>query len=200
MRPHESANDASSRPRRQASEEPGHRVGARGILRAAMPSPKQPAALTPNGLPLRGSAGPAVLKDLGVTDAELAAFLPATAPRANRAVFWCQFEGPPSLDAIASHFAGRFAVDRLVASRYPPDGAEEGVAVEQVWLRPRGRYVTYMLYGMRGEAYVEDGSWQLEAAFRGAGALWGSNRAVYERFKAVELTALGVRNVVERTA
>ena len=52
---------------------------------------------------------------------------------------------------------------------------------------------------MRGDHYGEDGSWQLMASFRNLGTEWGSNRAIYERFKAVELAALGARNLIERT-
>ncbi len=161
--------------------------------------PAPAASLTPNGLPRKGSAGPLVLDDLGLTDAELAAFLPPDAPRWVRSVLWCQFEGPASLDAIAAHFAGRYAVTRAIEQRFPPDGPAEGVAIATVTLRPKGRYVAYCFYGMRGESYVEDGSWQLEATFHGSGTDWGSNRAVYERFKAVELAGLGARAVVERT-
>jgi hypothetical protein len=157
------------------------------------------AALTPNGQPLQGSAGPQILKDLGLTDAELAGFLPADAPRWVRGVFWCQFEGPASLDVIAEHFAGRFTVTRTVDKKFPPDGPDDGLDVAMVLLRPKGRYVTYMFYGMRGETYAEDGSWQLEVSFRESGTDWGSNRAVYERFKAVELPGLGARGVVELT-
>jgi hypothetical protein len=174
-----------------------------GVRRAAMVASKKPAgktkALTPNGLPLKGSAGPRVLDDLGLTDAELAAFLPPDAPRWVRSVLWCQFEGPASLEAIAAHFSSRFTVTRSVDKRFPPDGPAEGVDVPTVALRPKGRYVTYLFYGMRGDTYVEDGSWQFEAAFHGSGTDWGSNRAVYERFKSVELPALGARAVVERT-
>lgn len=160
---------------------------------------KPGAPLTPNGQPLQGTAGPQILKDLGLTDAELAGFLPADAPRWVRGVFWCQFEGPASLDAFAERFAGRFTVTRTVDKKFPPDGPDDGLDVPMVLLRPKGKYVTYAFYGMRGETYVEDGSWQLEVSFRESGADWGSNRAVYERFKAVELPGLGARGVVELT-
>lgn len=168
-------------------------------MAAAKRSAKRPPTFTPNGQPLVGSAGPRVLNDLGLTDAELAVFLPPDAPRWIRSVLWCQFEGPASLDAIAAHFAPRLEVTRQMDRRFPPDGPADGVDVSTVVLRPRGRYVAYMFYGMRGDAYVEDGSWQFEAAFHGSGADWGSNRAVYERFKAEELPALGARAIVERT-
>jgi hypothetical protein len=156
-------------------------------------------ARTPNGVALKGTAGPRVLGDLGLTDAELAAFLPPDAPKWLRGVFGCQFEGPPSLDAIAAHFAGRYTVERRYELKFPPDGPEDGVSVDAVIVRPKGQYVVYVFYGMRGETYVVDGSWQLEVSFRESGTDWGSNRAVYERFKAVELPGLGARDVVELT-
>lgn len=68
-----------------------------------------------------------------------------------------------------------------------------------VLLRPKGRYVTFMSDGMRGETYLDDGSRQFEAAFHGSGTDWGSSRAVYERFKVLELPGLGARSIVERT-
>jgi hypothetical protein len=71
--------------------------------------------------------------------------------------------------------------------------------VRSVTLRPKGRYASYTFYGMRGDRYVEDGCYQLEAAFRESGTIWGPNRAIYERFKALELPALGATNVSERT-
>ena len=164
-----------------------------------MVSTKTTTPTTPNGLPIKGSAGPKILKDLGLNDAALAAFLPPGAPHVVRGVFWCRFEGPPSLDAIAAHFSGRFDVSRTVGKKMPPGGPPDGYDVPMVVVRPKGRYVAYLFYGMRGEVYVKDGSWQLEDCFHASGTGWGSNRAVYERFKAVELAALGARNVLERT-
>ena len=162
--------------------------------------PKKPAPTTPNGQPIRGSAGPQILKDLGLTDLELAAFLPPDAPRWVRGVFWCQFEGPASLDEIAGHFASRYAVHRSDADlRFPAGGPAGGVPVRTVTLTPKGRYVSYVFLGMRGETYGEQGTWQLEATFRASGTDWGSNRAVYERFKALELPGLGARDLIERT-
>lgn len=155
--------------------------------------------LTPNGQPLVGSAGPLILKDLGITDAELAAFLPVDAPRWVRGVLWCQFEGPSSLDEIAQYFADRFTIKHFLGKRFPPGGPPDGIDVPTIFLQPKGKYVSYMFYGMRGDTYVEDGSWQFEAAFRQSGRDWGSNRAVYERFKALELPGLGARNIIERT-
>ena len=145
------------------------------------------------------SAGPRILGDLGITDAELAAFLPPDAPRFLRGVFWCQFEHAGSLDDIAAHFALRFKVARSVDLKFPPDGPEAGIEVDTLTLVPTGRYVAYMFYAMRGERYGGDGCFQLEAAFQAMGTAWGSNRAVYERFKAVELRALGVTSFDERT-
>jgi hypothetical protein len=156
-------------------------------------------ALTPNGLPIQGSAGPRVLSDLGITDVELASFIPATASHWLRAVLWCQFEGPTSLDAIEKHLAGRFDVKRSVHKKFPPDGPDEGFDVPALTCTPKGRYVTWCFYGMRGDVYCEDGSWQLEGTFRAMGTEWGSNRAIYERFKAIALPTLGARNIVERT-
>jgi predicted protein tyrosine phosphatase len=93
--------------------------------------------LTPNGKPLRGSAGALILKDLGLTDEALAAFLPADAPAWLRGVFWCHFTGPSSLEAIHQHFltqaGGRFAVSQTVGLRFPPDGPEEGVALPSIY-------------------------------------------------------------------
>lgn len=160
---------------------------------------KKAVALTPNGQKLVGSAGKMILGDLRIDDAALAAFLPADAPRWIRGVLWCQFEGPASLDAIAAHFAPRLEVVRRVDRNFPEGGPEDGVDVPSVSLRPKGKYVAYTFYGMRGDTYVEDGSWQLVASFRETGTEWGSNRAVYERFKAVELVGLGARSIVERT-
>lgn len=160
---------------------------------------KKKKLLTPNGQPLVGSTGPLILKDLGITDVELAAFLPVDAPRWVRGVFWCQFEGPESLDAIAAHFEDRYTVKHVAGKKFPPGGPPDGVDLPMIIVQPKGKYASYMFYGMRGDLYVEDGSWQLEAAFRESGRDWGSNRAVYERFKALELTKLGVRNITERT-
>jgi hypothetical protein len=114
-------------------------------------------------------------------------------------VFWCQFEGPASLDAIAAWFAERFAVRHGVAVKFPPGAPEEGFEMPSVILQPKGKYVTYEFYGMRGATYVEDGSWQLEVTFRESGTDWGSNRAIYERFKALELGPLGAVSVMELT-
>lgn len=172
-------------------------MAARKTPAKKTPAKKTP-TMTPNGLPLRGSAGPRILQDLGLTDAELAAFLPSDAPPRVRWVFWCQFEGPGSLDAIAAHFEPRFPVTRAIAVKYPGNGRPE-ISVPGVTLATTGRYVSYTFYGMRGDTYCEDGSWQLEVAFRESGTSWGSNRAVYERFKAIELASLGARGIIERT-
>lgn len=145
------------------------------------------------------SAAAAVLRDLGLTDDELKAFLPADAPKWLRAVLWCQFECDRSLDEIARHFEDRFAVEIAVEPKFPEEGPPDGIPVRQVTMMPPGRYATYRFYGMRDERYVEDGSIQLEVSFEGLGTPWGSNRAVYERFKKLELPALGARNIVERT-
>jgi len=145
------------------------------------------------------SAGPRILGDLGLTDGELAAFLPPDAPRFLRGVFWCQFERAGSLDDIAAHFAPRFDVKRVVDRKFPPDGPEDGFDVPTIVLLPKEKYVAYSFYAMRGESYGGEGCFQLEATFHAMGTAWGSNRAVYERFKAVELRALGVTSVLERT-
>ncbi|MBL8618583.1 MAG: hypothetical protein JNM72_23425 [Deltaproteobacteria bacterium] len=163
--------------------------------------PRSPPPLSPQGLPLRGSAGPRVLNDIGLTDAELAAFLPPEAPTLLRSVLWCQFSGPARLEDIAAAFADRYTT-RLVpdARRFPPDGPEEGVPVREVELMTRGRYARYTFLGMRGDHYIEDGHFQLEATFFGAGTGWGSNRALYSRFKALELPRIGAVDIVELTA
>lgn len=89
---------------------------------------------TPNGQPLVGSAGPLILKDLGITNAELAAFLPVDAPHWIRGVFWCQVEGPKSLDEIAAHFADRFAITHFSGKKFPPGGPPDGVDVPTISL------------------------------------------------------------------
>lgn len=167
--------------------------------RAGSGEPPRRAARPAGGPQLVGSAGARVLGDLGLTDAELFAFLPADAPRWIRGVLWCQFELARSIEEIAAHFQGRYEVTWSVDPRFPPAGPAEGIPVRTLTLRPRGRYVAYLIYGMRGEAYVEDGSFQLEAAFHRSGTAWGSNRAIYERFKAIELTGLGATGVRELT-
>ncbi len=164
-----------------------------------MPTPR----LTPNGQPLRGSAGPLILKDLGLTDEALAAFLPADAPTSLRGVFWCQLTGPASLDAIQQHVVtqagGRYAVSQTVDLRFPPGGPKEGVSVPSIVLRPKGRYVTYLFYVIDPPPHPTAPTFCLEATFRAMGTDWGSNRAVYERFKALELGLLGARDIVEQT-
>ena len=159
-----------STPRRTASRRAGSTVHSRDEVR-----------LTPNGLTLRGSAGPRILGHLGLDDAALAAYLAADAPRWVRGVLWCQFEGPASLDAIAAHFSAAYTLSRSVDPHVLPDETE--VLVPSVHLRVPGRYVAYSFYGKRGDTYVEDGSWQFVATFRESGTDWGSNRAVYERFR-----------------
>ena len=163
-----------------------------------MPTPR----LTPNGQPLRGSAGALILKDLGLTDEALAAFLPADASTWLRGVLWCHFNGPDSLETIHQHFvtqgAGRYTVSQTVGLRFPPGGPEEGVSVPSIVLRPKGRYVTYLLFGVDPPPHPTAPTFCLEATFRSMGTDWGSNRAVYERFKAQELPRLGARDIVEQ--
>lgn len=148
---------------------------------------------------LKGSAGPRILGDLGLTDAELFAFLPPDAPKWVLGVFWCQFECDATLEDLMRHFGERYEVSLDTSPRFPEGGPPEGIPVRTLTLRPKGKYVAYMFYGMRGTQYVEDGSFQLEAAFHASGTSWGSNRAVYERFKALELPKIGARNILERT-
>jgi hypothetical protein len=148
---------------------------------------------------LRGSAGKKILADLGLTNEELHAFLPADAPKWVRSVLWCQFDLARSLEEIEAHFRGRFETSMHEDVKFPPDGPDQGIPVRSVTVRPASRYVAYTFYGMRGEQYVESGSYQLEAAFGESGTTWGSNRAVYERFKALELPELGATNVRELT-
>ena len=157
------------------------------------------AAAAGAGPRLVGTAGRRILGHLGLTDAELFAFLPADAPKWLRGVLWCQFDLAHSLDDIEAHFRGRYETSFYDDVRFPPDGPEEGVPVRTLTLRPPGRYVAYTFYGMRDEAYVESGSYQLEANFGAMGTVWGSNRAIYERFTALELSELGATNVRERT-
>lgn len=157
------------------------------------------AAAAGAGPRLVGTAGRRILGHLGLSDAELFAFLPADAPKWLRGVLWCQFDLARSLDDIEAHFRGRYETSFYDDVRFPPDGPEEGVPVRTLTLRPPGRYVAYTFYGMRDEAYVQSGSYQLEANFGAMGTVWGSNRAIYERFKALELSELGATNVRERT-
>jgi hypothetical protein len=154
---------------------------------------------TPKPPRLRGSAGKKILADLGITNEELHAFLPADAPKWLRGVFWCQLDLASPLETIAKHFEDRYHVSIDDGLRFPPDGPAEGVAVRTLVVRPKGRYCTYSFFAMRGEEYGASGSYQVEATFREMGAQWGSNRAVYERFKAVELPPLGATNVRELT-
>lgn len=168
----------------------------------AKAAPTAPAKATAKPAPatlLRGSAGKKILADLGLTNEELHAFLPAAAPTWVRSVLWCQFDLARSLEEIEAHFRGRFETSMHEDVKFPPDGPDEGIPVRSVTVRPTSRYVAYTFYGMRGDEYVEGGSYQLEATFRESGTTWGSNRAVYERFKALELPELGATNVRELT-
>lgn len=203
---------ASPQPVLQIRKGPGPKRGKPAAPRAVRvpadaPPKKVVGARTgpkPVRSPFRPSAGPLVLKDLGLTDEELAAFLPEDAPKWVRSVLWCQFDRKGTLADIEKHFmkpanAERYTVSRGTEHRFQGDDDTVGVQLPSLVLRPKGRYVAYVIYGMRGDVYVEDGRWQLEATFRESGTPWGSNRAVYERFKATELPALGAKNVVELT-
>lgn len=159
-------------------------------------TPKPPKTSAPR---LVGSAGRRILSDLGLTNEELHACLPADAPQWLRDVFWCQLDLGPPLEAIAAHFEGRYDTSIEDALRFPPEGPAEGLSVRTLVVRPKGLYCTYSFYAMRGEVYGGEGSYQLEVSFREAGTQWGSNRAVYERFKAIELAPLGAQNVRELT-
>ena len=152
------------------------------------------AASAPVKTVFKPSAGPAVLKDLGITDAELAAFLPKDAPKWVRGVFWCDFEWRGSLDELEQKLSDRYTV-RFIANKDPPDPVN-GHRILLAW--PKGRYVTYSFKGA-SEPYREGSPWRLEAGFRESGKEWGSNRAVYERFKAIELKKLGAENIRELT-
>jgi hypothetical protein len=185
------ARPAAASPPRPASAVPAKAVGART-------APRSPRA------GLRPTAGPLILGDLGITDEELAAFLPTGAPEWVRGVLWCQFDRPGTLADIEAHFlappqAERYSVSRATEHRFQGDADTVGVQVPSLVLRPKGKYVAYVIYGMRGDRYVEDGRWQLESTFREMGTRWGSNRAIHERFKSLELSALGATNVVELT-
>jgi hypothetical protein len=140
------------------------------------------------------TAGPQILKDLGLTDEELLAFLPPEAPKWLRGVLWCSFESPLTLDEIAAHFAPRYAV-KFIDNMDPPDPVN-GHRI--LLVRPKGRYVTYSFEGA-STPYAEKSPWRLEAGFRESGTEWGSNRAVYERFKALELPGLKATQVQELT-
>ncbi len=157
----------------------------------AKPSSSQPPVAPPK---LKPSAGPAVLKDLGITDAELYAFLPADAPTWVRGVFWCSFEWAGTLDELEAKLSARYTT-KFIANSDPPDPVN-GHRILLAW--PKGRYVTYSFEGA-ASPYAEQSPWKLEAGFRESGTPWGSNRAVYERFKSVELTKLKAKNINELT-
>jgi hypothetical protein len=188
---------------------PRSRGGSVRVMLLRMPTMKRtaesPAAEAPKSVKgsaapkLKGSAGASILTDLGLTDAELFAFLPPDAPKWIRGVFWCQFECDRSLDELMRHFAERYDVTLGTWPKFPEGAPADGIPVRQLTLRRKGRYAAYTFYGMRGDRYIEDGSLQLETSFGASGTAWGSNRAVYERFKQVELPAIGARNIVERT-
>lgn len=181
---------------KNASKAAGKKAQAKKATARA--APKKDVA--PSAAKLKGSAGPRILKDLGLTDAELFAFLPSDAPKWVRSVFWCQFESDRTLDELMHHFAQRYEVTLATEPKFPEGAPVGGVKVRMLSLRPPGKYVAYTFYGMRGERYVEDGSLQLEVSFRESGTEWGSNRAVYERFKALELPGIVARKLVELTA
>lgn len=178
------------------AEVTGKQARATGPKKVAAKPKAAPKRAAPT---LKGSAGPKILKDLGLTDAELFAFLPPDAPKWLRGVFWCQFECDRTLDELMRTFAERYEVTLVASPKFPDDGPPEGIPVRQLTLQPKGKYVAYTLYGMRGARYVEDGSFQLEVSFRESGTEWGSNRAVYERFKALELPGIGARKLIELT-
>lgn len=161
------------------------------VQRKAKPSSSQPPVAPPK---LKPSAGPAVLKDLGITDAELHAFLPADAPTWVRGVFWCSFEWAGTLDELEAKLSARYTT-KFIQNSDPPDPVN-GHRILLAW--PKGRYVTYSFEGA-ASPYAEQSPWKLEAGFRESGTPWGSNRAVYERFKSVELTKLKAKNINELT-
>ena len=150
------------------------------------------------------TAGKSILKHLGIDDAALHAFVPEGAPKL-RAVFWCQFDSPLTLDELTKALdalvkSGELSrVARIENRKFPPGAPPEGIAVPTVLGDVPGRYVGYMFYGMRDESYEATGRYQLEAAFRGMGTAWGSNQAVYERFKSIALPSLQGTEVTERT-
>ena len=160
--------------------------------KAAAPKPTSAAAKATKPVGPRPSAGPRILKDLGLTDAELQAFLPADAPKWIRYVFACDVTLPLEPDAIARHFADRFEVtvrdERPRSVSAPPD-----TTVRVVSLRPKGKYVSYTFT----PTLTGPGRYQLQVALAGSDTGWGSNRAIYERFKKVELPGLGATDLVE---
>lgn len=163
----------------------------------AKPSVKAKLVASPSPDPqpkLKPSAGPAVLKDLGITDAELHAFLPPSAAKFLRGVLWCTFEWEGTLDELEAQLSARYTT-RFIQNKDPPDPVK-GHRILLAW--PKGRYVTYSFEGS-SKPYAERSPWRLEAGFREMGTPWGSNRAVYERFKAVELSKLGAKNIKELT-
>ena len=155
---------------------------------------KDPAAPPVAKKPRLQTAGPQILNDLQLTDEQLQAFLPPDAPKWVRGVFWCRFDSPLTLDEIAAHFRPRFAV-KFIDNMDPPDPVN---GHRLLLVRPKGRYVTYSFEGA-STPYAEKSPWKLEVGFRASGTEWGSNRAVYERFKALELPGLKATQVQELT-
>jgi hypothetical protein len=155
------------------------------------PTAKKPTAFKP-------SVGAKVLKDLKLTDAELAAFLPAKPWGLGRlrAVFWCQFKLDKSVDEVAAMFGAPYKVRISADIKDPP--RSEG-AVRNVVIFPPGRYCVYNLIPMRGKQHNVAGSFQLQVTFRSLGTAWASNHAIYERFKAIELARIGARSIRELT-
>ena len=144
---------------------------------------------------LRPSAGPLVLKDLGMTDAELAAFVPDAKPL-MRGVYWCQFELDKTVDELLPMFRPPYRVKIGPDIKDPPRSTG---AVPNLRLWPKGGYCMFNFVPQRGSKFNVAGSYQLMVTFRSFGTPWGSNQAVYERFKAVELVRLGAHAVRELT-
>jgi hypothetical protein len=161
----------------------------------AKAAPPGTTAVTKTATVLRPSAGPLVLKDLGMTDAELAAFVPGPKPL-MRGVYWCQFELDKTVDELLPMFRPPYRVKIGPDIKDPPRSAG---AVPNLRLWPKGGYCMFNFIPQQGSKFNVAGHYQLMVTFRSFGTPWGSNQAVYERFKAVELTRLGAHAVRELT-
>jgi len=147
---------------------------------------------------LKPSADRRVLKDLKLTDAELAAFLPPKPWGLGRlrAVFWCQFALDKSVDELAAMFGAPYKVRIRSDIKDPPRSVDN---VRNVVIFPTGRYCVFNFIPMRGSKHNVAGYFQLEVTFRSLGTPWASNHAVYERFKKIELSRIGARSIRELT-
>lgn len=173
----------SRKPRAKAPAKPARAKPAR-----AKPARAKPAAPRARAAPAgpRPTAGKRILAHLGITDAELAAFVPP-GKLWTRAVFLCELLSPLDEAALAARFAGRYGV---VDQRTSRGGRAD---VRTITLTVPGRYVAYTFWR-------EGARWKCEAAFREMGTFWHSNHAIWARFKQLELPTIDATDVVDLTA